>query len=329
MSSSGSNSLRRRHASLALAVFALLAVAWTLTPAALSTAPPVVQLPDDVDAYLSSGETLAGREFPLIPGTEKRIRWHTPGVKTELAVVYFHGFSATRQEIAPATELIADRLGANLFETRLTGHGRQRGAMLDTTAEDWLDDAAEALAVGARIGERIVLVGTSTGATLALAMADHPSMQAVDTIVLLSPNFLPADPAARWLTRPAGPALARLIAGETRSWTPHNEEQARYWSTTYPTAAVIEVMRLVDRANSTAARKFAQHLLMIVSPDDQVVSTAAAIAAFEKASGLSKHLITVDSPGDPSNHVLAGRILSPESTGLVVDSIVDFVTSNR
>ena len=319
----------RRSAPIALAIVVLLGVAWTLTPATLEAITTTPRLPDDIDTYLRSSETAASRKYPLIPATEKRVRWQAPGIKTELAVVYFHGFSATRQEIAPTTELIADRLGANLFETRLTGHGRQDGAMLDTTAENWLADAAEALAVGTHIGDRVVLVGTSTGATLAIAMAGHPLMRSVDSIVLLAPNFAPIDPAAQWLTRPAGPVVARLVAGETRTWVPHNEEQARYWSTSYPTEAIVEVMRLVDRANSPEARKFTQNLLMMISPDDRVVSAEAAIAAFGRISARRKEVVIVDEAGDPSNHVLAGRILSPQSTERVVDTIVGFVNRSR
>ena len=326
---SASNSRRRRIATIALALVALLALAWTLTPAALTSLPPSLELPADVDGYLRTNEARAAKTYPLIPGTEKRVRWQSPGDRTKLAVVYLHGFSATRQEIAPAMELLADRLAANLFETRLTGHGRQRGAMLDTAAEDWLRDAAEALAVGARIGERIVLVGTSTGATLSLAMAEHASMQAVEHIVLLAPNFAPIDSAARWLTRPAGPMLAKLVAGETRSWVPHNEEQARYWSTSYPIAAAVEMMRLVDRANAPGARNFSQNLLMLISPDDRVVSAPAAMEAFDRITARRKQVVIVDEPGDPSNHVLAGRILSPQSTDQIVDAIVEFVKSDR
>ncbi len=155
------------------------------------------------------------------------------------------GFSATRQEIAPTAELVADALGANLFETRLAGHGRTTNAMQGVVAEDWLADAAEALAIGAKIGDRTILVGTSTGATLAMAMVGHAAMDNVEAIVMVSPNFAPQEPGARWLTRPLGPLLARIFIGETRSWTPKNEEQGLYWSTSYPMATVIEVMRLV------------------------------------------------------------------------------------
>jgi pimeloyl-ACP methyl ester carboxylesterase len=45
-------------------------------------------------------------------------------------------------------------------------------------AEQWLDDGRELLAVGRALGERLTLIGTSTGATLALALASHPDFRA-------------------------------------------------------------------------------------------------------------------------------------------------------
>ncbi len=308
-----------------LGVVAIFAITWGLTPSPLASLPATPELPADLDDYLAASESAAHSRFPLIPETGKRIRWQAPGEKTEWAVVYLHGFSATRQEIAPATEMIADRLGANLFETRLTGHGRENGVMHETTADDWLADAAEALAIGHRIGDRVILMGTSTGATIALAMAEHPLMQQVDSIVLVSPNFAPADPKSRWLTRPAGPLIARILVGDTRSFEPLNAEQERYWSTTYPTASIIEVMRVVDRANSVASRYFPQDMLMLISPDDRVVSVQAAIDGFSRITARSKKTIEFKSSTDPSSHVLGGRILSPGSTEELVDVIVDYV----
>ncbi len=308
-----------------LGVVAIVAVTWGLTPSPLASLPATPSLPADLDDYVAASESSAHERFPLIPETGKRIRWQTPGEKTEWAVVYVHGFSATRQEIAPATEMIADRLGANLFETRLTGHGRAHGVMLETTADDWLADAAEAIAIGHRIGNRVVLMGTSTGATIVLAMAEHPLMQQVDSIVLISPNFAPFDPNSRWLTGPAGPLIARLLVGDTRSFEPLNAEQERYWSTTYPTASIVEVMRVVDRVNSVASRNFQQDMLMLVSPDDRVVSVQAAIEGFSKITARSKTTIEFTSSTDPSSHVLGGRIVSPDSTDELVDVIVDYV----
>lgn len=308
---------------IVLAIIVL--VAFLLTPARLVGSAITPELPADLDAYIDAREARAAARYPLVPGTEKRIRWQVPGEQTEFVVVYLHGFSASRQEIAPVTERVADALGANLFETRLAGHGRAEGVLQEVTAEHWLDDAAEALAIGTQLGERIVLIGTSTGATLALAMQGHPLMHNVDTMILMSPNFGVDDPAGDWLTRPAGPLLARVLLGETRSWEPRNEEQARYWSTSYPTRAIVEVMRLVDLANSRLPLQLDQPLLVLLSPNDGVVSPRLMREALARIGAPRMHVQQYDEVGDLKNHVLAGDILSPENTDAVVAAIVTFV----
>ncbi len=57
----------------------------------------------------------------------------------------------------PVISHLGADLGANVFFTRLAGHGRDGAAMAEATVEDWLADAVEALAVGARLGDRVVL----------------------------------------------------------------------------------------------------------------------------------------------------------------------------
>ena len=63
-------------------------------------------------------------------------------------------------------------LGANAFLPRLAAHGRATSAEFATvTPQDWLNDAREALAIGRRIGDRVILIGTSTGALLVTMVA--------------------------------------------------------------------------------------------------------------------------------------------------------------
>lgn len=311
-----------------LAIAALLvlgAAIWFLTPAKLQPAFAEVALPDDLDTWLDQSEGQATRRYGLVPETGKRIRWFGRREQTRFSVVYLHGFSATRQETAPLAEMVAKRLGANLFETRLRGHGREREVLGEVRAEDWLNDAAEALAIGATLGERVIVIGTSTGATLAVAMLGHPAMTSVDTIVMLSPNFAPRDPAAEWLTRPAGPLLARVLVGETRSWEPYNEQQGLYWSTTYPIGAAVEMMRLVDLANRQLPADVPQRLLMFYSTDDSVISPDAALEVIGKSAAPQKTVVRIEEPGDPSHHVLAGDVLSPLKTLDIADDIVTFI----
>ena len=60
------------------------------------------------------------------------------------------------------------------------------------SAERWLHDGAEALSVGSRLGDKLVVIGTSTGASLLLALADHPDFARIDTLVLMSDGAVAA-----------------------------------------------------------------------------------------------------------------------------------------
>ncbi|UCD68174.1 MAG: hypothetical protein JSW48_15555 [Betaproteobacteria bacterium] len=122
--------------------------------------------PGDIDAYVTETES---RFADLREGTEKLIIRHptAKGRKTPLAVVYLHAFSASRQELSPVPEQLAKRLGANLLLTRLSGHGSPGDALGYVTVEDWLTDAVEASQIGRALGDRVLLMGTSTEGTLA------------------------------------------------------------------------------------------------------------------------------------------------------------------
>ena len=98
-----------------IAIAVIAGALFLLTPAKLVNGAAEPVLPDDLDAYLAASERNAADGFELIPGTEKRIHWQVPGERTDYVVIYLHGFSATRQEMAPVAERIADQLGANLF----------------------------------------------------------------------------------------------------------------------------------------------------------------------------------------------------------------------
>ena len=173
---------------------------------------------DDPEAYLKRREA----DIPnLRPSAKKEIVWADPRskAKTPIAFVYLHGFSAAKPETRPLLDIAAREIGANLFYTRLTGHGRDPAAMPQTSVKDWLNDLAEAIAIGRRIGERVVIVGTSTGATLATLGASVPGlMDGVAGLVFISPNYAVNDPLAFMLEVPmARTLLPRLRQRRVRS----------------------------------------------------------------------------------------------------------------
>jgi esterase/lipase len=309
----------------------LLAIgAWATRPPALSAALEAIVFPadvlDDLDAYLRETEAAVDARFGITPGAEKRIVWATaPGERSEHVLVYLHGFSATRQEIAPVPERVAAALGANLFETRLAGHGQKREQIAGLTAERWLEDGSEALAIARALGERIIFMGTSTGATLALALARHPDFAAVESLILLSPNWGPAAEGSEIATGPYGPQLTRVFAGEWHSWEPANALQGRYWTTRYPTASIVEMMRLVNLARSLTPVANVDNALLVYSPKDDVVSVPRLLEGFEALPATRKEILRIDEPKSLSTHVLTGDILAPESTQEMAAAISAFL----
>ena len=108
-----------------------------------------VQIPQDVESWLETSEASAQN---LRPELHKEIIWaDSTHRRTKYSVVYLHGFSSSRHETNPFADSIAAALHANLFYTRLSGHGQDGEAMGKATAHEWIQDTVESI----RIGEAI------------------------------------------------------------------------------------------------------------------------------------------------------------------------------
>lgn len=275
----------------------------------------------DVDAYFKAQES---RFDDIVPGTEKRVVWAGErGERRPIVVVYLHGFSATSEEIRPVPDRVAAALGANLVFTRLTGHGRTGEALAKARVTDWVQDTAEALAVARRIGDRVVILATSTGATLAVAAAaDAPTRRDLAAMVLVSPNFGINNPLAPLLTWPAARYWLPVLAGRERSFEPRSEAQARFWTTRYPSTAVFPLAALVRAARALDVPAIDVPALFWFSPDDAVVRADLSARVAEDWGGA----VTVRHPelsaeDDIYAHVVMGDALSPGQTDHAIREI--------
>ncbi len=281
-------------------------------------------LPADLDSYLAHREATVGG---IVPGAEKRIHWaRARGAQTPWAVVYLHGFSATAEEIRPVPDRVAAALGANLYFARLAGHGLGPDRFAGPTVNDWMIDTAEALAIGRRIGARVLVIATSTGGTLAAEAALQPELAGkIDGIVFISPNFGLQALAARLLDGPMARRWVAAVAGEERCFQPLNAVQARFWTTCYPTVALLPMAALVRHAVAQDYSGLRPPALFLFSPQDQVVSpeaTEALAAGWGGSATVEK--ITVGATDDPNSHLIAGDALSPSMTAPVAARIVDW-----
>jgi esterase/lipase len=318
--------MRRKSAIAAGIVTAALLALFLAGPrVAIDTRLRPLALPADLDRYLTQSEA----RFPdIVPGTEKKIIWaNAAKAKTPWSVVYVHGFSATRQETAPLCDRIAAQLRANLFYTRLAGHGRGEAAMAEATVNDWFNDATEAYEIGKRLGDRVIVIGTSTGATLATWLAEQPNTQAVAAYVLISPNFAPKDRRSEILAWPWGEQIARLMIGRELSFEPSNAEQARYWTHRYPTKALVPMMGLVRFVRQSALEGIRTPTLMIFAPNDDVLDVREVEQAYARLGSSAKQLQRITNSDNLSRHVLAGDILAPRNTPIVAQFVLQFVAS--
>jgi alpha-beta hydrolase superfamily lysophospholipase len=311
-----------------IAVVAALGLVYALGPREtvdLTVAFKADEIGADLDAWLTEREA---RHDDIRSGLDKRILWvdGDQGAITPLSIVYIHGFSASPGEMRPVPDHLAERLGANLFLTRLTGHGRaDPDAMAEATLQDWLDDTAEALAIGERLGRKVVIMATSTGASLVTILLARPEMrERIAAVVFVSPNYGVQAAGAFLLEGPWARRLAHLILGPRRGFEPATPGHAANWTYDYPTDALLPMAESVKQARSIDAAGITTPALFLISPEDRVIRPGL-VRDMQARWGGPSALVEIEGVQDPYFHVLAGDALSPVTNGVVTDRIADWI----
>ncbi|WP_245307896.1 hypothetical protein [Hoeflea sp. IMCC20628] len=89
--------------------------------------------------------------------------------------------------------------------------------------------------------------------------------------------------------------------------------RTRFWTTEYPSLALLQMAMLVDLAKAVDVRKISIPSLFVYSPQDQVIQAELASKRAAAWGGPSETIEVTDSD-DPNNHVIAGDALSPSTT---------------
>ncbi len=307
----------------ALAAIVLLPLAYFLGPRIEVTgAVTLPDVPQDVEAYIAKVEAGYGN---VIPGTERKIIWAFEDKrKTPLSVIYLPGFSATRQESAPFADEIAEALGANLYYARLRGHGQPPTFLGQSTADQWVEDAAESFAIGERLGERVVVIGVSTGATAAtqVLLQTNPRVAA---LVFMSPNFGAAQFGASLTAGPWGKELTQLTVGSTFSWGELKPEHQAVWTNNFPSDVLPQVAGLVGLVRKQSLKKITAPTLFLYSEKDTVIDYERVLVKFDELGSTEKKLVHITNSDNPSNHVLAGKLVSQASHKVAVEKTLAFL----
>jgi len=205
--------------------------------------PEVPTAPQALINYVSANES----KHQLKPDNHARIVWYDSTFgKTEYVIVYIHGFSASQKEGDPVHLRFATDFGCNLYLARLADHGIDTTeSLLYFTADRAWESAKEALAIGMAIGEKVILVSTSTGSTLALKLAaTYP--EKVHALINLSPNIEINNPAAFLLNDPWGLQIARMVMKGKYRVTDADEVRSQYWNNPYRLESLVQLQELVE-----------------------------------------------------------------------------------
>ncbi|HET8903259.1 MAG TPA: alpha/beta hydrolase [Saccharospirillum sp.] len=261
-------------------------------------------------------------------GAEKHVRFANPTApaKTPIVVLYLHGFSATRQELAPIPERVAEAIGANYYGARLTGHGLDGESLGKAQAGDWLKDTAEAWQIARSLGDRVIVISCSTGGTLTTWLAQQPSAQdTLAALVLFAPNFQPRHWASKLFGWPWSGYWMRWLAGDEYGREPAGELNGKYWTSSYPTRVLHELQALVVAVRKSHLESIKTPSLFLYSEDDQVVNAKYTDRVYEKWGSEVKERIRIEGVEGESNHVFTGDIVAPHRTETSIEQVLEFL----
>ena len=281
---------------------------------------PLVPGIESLDTFIAANES----KHHLRPNNEARIVWANDSVKqkTSYAIVYLHGFSASQEEGNPVHRNIAKQFGCNLYLSRLAEHGIDTAEQLmNLTVDNYWKSAQQALAIGKQLGNKIILMGTSTGASQALQLAAaYPND--VAAIILYSPNIAINDPNAWVLNNHWGLQIARMV----KKGNYNNPEDDRaiyrqYWNKPYRLEAAVALEEMLETSmNKANFKKIRQPTLLLYYYKDQlhqdpVVKVSAMKEMFAQLSTPDSLKRAIPLP-NTGNHVIASPIKSGDVAGV-------------
>lgn len=267
----------------------------------------------DVNHYVDSIESVSR----VRPDNEARIIWADDSLKnrTEYVLLYLHGFSASWYEGFPVNVDFAKRYHCNAYLSRLASHGLiSDNPLLDMTPGKLYESAKQALMIAHQLGDKVIIMSTSTGGTLSLMLAaDFPDM--VNGLILYSPNIRIKQKASMLLSKPWGLQIARLNFGGDFRMTKDSEDICKYWYCKYRAEATVYLQQLLDENMKK------DHFIKVKCPvflgyyykdeehQDQTVSVSAALKMFDQLGTPSTDQMKVAFP-DAESHVIGCKLTS-------------------
>lgn len=275
--------------------------------------PPVPMELNEVDKYVLAKESV----HKLKPDNHARIIWTGDSArsKTEYSILYLHGFTASQGEGIPVHQNIATKFNCNLYLSRLAEHGLDTtDQLIRLTASNLWESAKEAYVIASRLGNKVIVMGTSTGATLALMLA--AAYPEIHSLILLSPNIEIFDENAWLLNNPWGLQIARMVKGSKYVYQEDTRPlYKKYWSYGYRLEGVVALEEMLESSMKPRLfKRIKQPVLMLYYYKDPVFQDSVV-----RVDAMHKMFNSLGTPPDikraksiptAGNHVLGSYIKS-------------------
>jgi len=277
--------------------------------------PEVVDNIEMAETYVISNDS----GLTIKPDNQSRIIWANDSAKekTPYVLLYLHGFSASWYEGYPANVEFAKHFGMNAYFPRLASHGIvTEDALIDMTPDRLWESAKQALMVARILGEKVIVMSTSTGGTLGLKLAaEFPEM--IDGLILYSPNIRINNGAAFMLSKPWGLQIGRKVTGGLHRVTNENfdSKDCQYWDCKYRMEAVVYLQQLVEvtMKRETYERVkipvFLAYYYMDETHQDETVRVDAMLEMFDQLGTTENERVKMAFP-EAGNHVIGCELTS-------------------
>ena len=253
------------------------------------------------------------------PDNEARIIWRNDSVfeRTEYSLLYLHGFSASWYEGYPVHEQFAKYFGMNAYFPRLASHGLDTvDALADMTPDRLWTSAKESLMIARKIGKKVIIMGSSTGGTLALSLA-AAFPEYVDGLILYSPNIRINNNSSFLLSKPWGLQIARKVYdGRYRITNPDSTaKDCAYWNCKYRLEALVYLQQLIDHKmtketfNMITAPVFLGYYYKDKDNQDDVVKVSAMLKMFDQLGTENGRKVKVVFP-EAGSHNISNELYS-------------------
>jgi esterase/lipase len=258
------------------------------------------------------------------PDNQARVIWadSSKKEKTKIAFLYLHVFSASQAEGDPVHKDLAKKYNANLYLSRLSEHGIDKGdsSMIGLKAGEYEASAENALAITKKLGDEVIVIGTSAGGALTLYLASrHPEIKA---IVLYSPCVKLFDKTAVILDKPWGLQIARLVSGgSSKKFESESKAHSNYWQLNYRIEALVALQNLVSNTmkpevfSKVKCPVFLGYYFKNEKEQDNTVSIPAILKMFDELGTPAELKQKLAFP-DAGSHVIASYIRSKDWQGV-------------